>query len=344
MEVNRKKNIAIVVMAVLLSTSLGILFIVSGELDRARSVLTAKDAAIQLLNVELGISQSSLVDLSELNSKYKSEINGFPDKLRQIIDSYELKIQSRDHTIASLRNTIRGGTTEVVVTVPDNGAGSGPPSQNNQIISYKWTDTYNRFHLIDPDIFVQDNEEFSYNQYVSIKGYVLFGKDGKLQIRRVELHEVIPNGRDASGNMIFKDVPGSKMELVDSTFEYADLNSNERSLWDVVHPRLIASIGAQASVLPPKIEARPGVGVEVINLGRYIDYANLGLNLKVIPDFDNVLGGSILNTKIGAGLNYTIAPPIIDTNFGIGAGVATPSNNLLNEWYFTVDAIFYITN
>ena len=336
---SKKKSVAMIVMAVLL-VLLGIFaFITTKELDRIRNNLTAKDAQIQQLDVELGLSQSSLLEISDLNKKYKDEINGFPDKLKAIIDEYKLKLASRDKTIAELRNTIKGGQTEVVViTDPEN----NPSGQ--QSISYKWTDSLDRFHLVDPDIFVQNNEEFSYNQYISVKGHVLYGKDGRLQIRRIELSEVIPDGVGADGKPKYKEVGGGKMNIVDSTFEYADIGTKQRTWMDIFHPRIIASFDAQMKLIPPESELRPSVGVEILNFGRYIDHANLGVNAKVTPNMDDVLGGSLLASRLGIGLDYTLLPPILDTNFGLGIGIATPSNNLLNEWYLTVDAIFYITN
>lgn len=336
---SKKKNVVMAMMIIImLLMALG-LFVTTKELDRIRNDLTAKDAEIQSLDIELGISKSSLLEISDLNKKYENEIGAFPEKLKKIIDEYNLKLASRDNTIAELRNTIKGGQTEVVVN--PNPDGSQPGQQS---ISYKWTDSLDRFHLVDPDIFIQNNEEFSYNQFVAIKGHILYGKDGKLQIRRVELTEVVPDGTDDSGKPKFKEVPGGKMRVVDSTFDYADIGHNERTLMDIFHPRLIASMDTQLQLLPPKTEIRPSVGVEVINFGRYIDHANLGVNAKITPNFDDIIGGSLLSSRLGVGLDYTLLPPILDTNLGLGVGVSTPSNNLLNEWYLTVDAVFYISN
>lgn len=341
MEASNKKRIAVVIMVILVLVLGGTTYTLSQEIDRIRNELTAKDAKIQELDVKLGISESTLMGVSELNKKYKDEIDAFPDKLRGIIDSYELKLQSRDRTIAALRNTIDGGTTVVeVISLPDpDEPNAGPPS-----ISYKWTDPLDRFHLVDPDIFVPDNEEFAYNQHVALKGHVLYGKDGKLQIRRVEIQEVVPDGQDSDGKPAFKPVPGGEMVIVDSTFEYADLGSKEKKLWDIIYPRLLVSLDAGLKLESVSTDVRPSIGVELVNLGRYIDYANVGLNAKITPNLDDPLSGSLLKSNVGVGASYTVMPPLVNSNFAVGIGISTPSNNLLNEWQITADAIFFVTN
>lgn len=331
MKEERVKNIALIVAFAALAILATLLVLSKNELNRIANSLTAKDAEIQQLDKDLGISKSSLLSLSDLNKKYKEEIEGFPAKLKKIIDSYELKILSRDRTIAALKNQIAGGTT-VVEVKPDTPEG-------NKVISYQWTDPLSRFRLTDPDIFVPDNENFTYSQYVTVTGHVLYGKDGRLQIRRVELKEVTPSGQDSSGKPTFKPVPGGKMEIVDSTFDYSDLAAKEKSVFDVFHPRVIASLGAHTQLLPPSAKLLPGVGLEIANLGRFIDHANVGINTKLSLDTDNILA-----SRIGAGIAYTVAPPAVDTNLGLGISVSTPSNNLLNEWGLSIDAIFYLTN
>lgn len=346
MQVERKKNIAILIMAVAIVILGFITFATSKELDKVRNDLTARDAQIQEMDTELGLSRSSLLEMSELNNKYKDEIDSFPDKLKGIINSYELKLLNRDRTIARLRNSVAGGKTEVIVKNDD---AQTEPDQDRRpdgvaAISYKWTDQLERFTLEDPDIFTKNDENFSYNQYMSVKGHVLYGKDGRLQIRRIELKEVTPDGEDESGKQKFKDVEGGKLEIVDSKFEYSDLSKKEKQLSDVLHPRLIATVSGQIGVPELDNKIRPGIGIEIVNLGRYIDHANLGLNIQAFPNIENIPAGSLLNTRVGAGIDYTLLPPLFNTNVGIGASISTPSNNLLNEWYFGLDAVVYITN
>jgi hypothetical protein len=341
MEVDKKKTIALVVLALFMIFFGITTYFLSKELDRTRNELTARDAQIQVFDKELGLARSSLLSLEGINDRYKSEIDQFPDKLKGIIDSYDLKLLSRDKTIVSLKNKVVGGTTIVEVITP----GQEPEViSTDTVIKYQWIDDTGRFKLIDPDIFKSKNEDFSYNQYVSVTGHVLYGKDGRLQIRKVKLHEVLPDGVNPDGTPKFKDIPGGNIEIVDSSFEYADLNAKDRSIFDIIKPRLIASLDTELKIKSPHTEIRPGVGVEFLNLGRYIDHANVGINMKLTPNLDNIMGGSLLNTRIGLGVNYTFLPPILDTNFGLGFSISTPSNKLLNEWHATVDAIFYLTN
>jgi hypothetical protein len=343
MEDNKKKSLAIWSMIIIISMLGFLVFTTTRELDRIRNELTARDAQIQEMDVKLGLARSSLLELSQLNDKYKDEIDSFPDKLKGIIDSYNLKLMSRDKTIAMLKNTVSGGKTNVIVQSGD--ADKKATDIKEQLkISYEWSDELSRFHLIDPDIFAQNDERFTYSQHVAVTGHVFYGKDGRLQIRRMELHEVVPDGTDDAGKPKFKDVEGSSMEIVDSKFEYADIAKKERRLIDILHPRLIASVSTQMNVPTFNTIIRPGIGIEIINLGRYIDHANLGLNIQAFPNIEDIRGGSLLRTGIGVGIAYTLLPPLFNTNIGLGLSASTPSNNLLNEWRFNVDAILYATN
>lgn len=317
-------------------------------LQDEKTKLTAKDAEIQQLDTNLGLAESKLLSAEELNDKYKTEIDGFPEKLKKIVDEYDLKLKSKDTAIAELRNKVKGGRTTVVIK--DGPAPNGNPGDGNsvdvkdsdgnpidpppQVISYEWEEELGRFHLKDPDIFTPDNEEFLARQHMKVMGHVFFGKDGQLQIRKVELQEVVPNGVDEEGNPKYVLVPNSKIELIDSQFEYTNnLPVKKKRLLDIVTLRPIATFDTAIT---------PGLGMEFLNLGRLIDYANVGLNAKLSADLTDPLGGSLQRSRMSVGVHYQFIPPLLDTNFAVGASVGVPFNDLTQPM-FTLDVILFLT-
>lgn len=294
------------------------------KLSDASNIISAKEAGIQNLNNKLGIAQSSLATKDELNKKYEGELSGLQDEFKDLTKKYKLDLESRDHTIAQLKGTLTGGNTTVVIKEPP---ASAPPG--TQVISYSWQDTHQRFKLTDPDIFTKNDETFEYKQQVAITGYVYTDKTGEIKIRKLNLQEVTT---DDSGKVT--PIDGSNIEIVDNKFEYIKPDQNPKDLFDIWHPRVIVSFDTQLY---------PGVGVELVNLGRYLDYANIGLNTKVaINTLDGLKG--IKSSTVGLGLAYNFVPPFLDTNIGLGLGFATPMDNFTGKYIITADAIFYLTN
>jgi hypothetical protein len=300
----------------------------SDALKSAQNIIDAKEAGIQELNNKLKIADSDLLTKEALNKKYADELAGLESDFKNIVKKYNLELESRDKVIAQLKGKVNGGTTTVVIKEPaDSGATGDKPS--TQVISYSWQDPAKRFKLTDPDIFTKDNESFEYKQKVAVTGYVYTDPTGELKIRKLTLQEVIT---DSTGKQV--PVDGSNIEVIDNKFEYIKLQPNEKSMWDIWHPRLLVSFDSQLY---------PGIGVELINLGRYIDYANIGLNTKIAINPTNGLSG-LKSSTVGVGLAYQLAPPLLDTNLGLGVGLATPMDNFLGRYIVTVDAIFYLTN
>ena len=86
----------------------------------------------------------------------------------------------------------------------------------------------------------------------------------------------------------------------------------------------------------------PGIGLEVVNLGRWVPWANVGIVPKVAFDLSDPLGGSLQNSRMGVGVVYHLVPPLVNTNFALGASISTPFNDL-GTMVFTLDATFYLT-
>jgi hypothetical protein len=300
----------------------------SDALKSAQNIIDAKEAGIQELNNKLKIADSDLLTKDALNKKYADELASLESDFKNIVKKYNLELESRDKVIAQLKGKVNGGTTTVAIKESaDSGATGDKPS--TQVISYSWQDPAKRFKLTDPDIFTKDNESFEYKQKVAVTGYVYTDLTGELKIRKLTLQEVIT---DSTGKQV--PVDGSNIEVIDNKFEYIKLQPNEKSMWDIWHPRLLVSFNSQLY---------PGIGVELINLGRYIDYANISLNTKIAINPTNGLSG-LKSSTVGVGLAYQLAPPLLDTNLGLGAGIATPMDNFLGRYIVTVDAIFYLTN
>jgi hypothetical protein len=284
---------------------------------------TKKNHELEILNFNksLGLADSQLVTQKALTEQYKKQLTDKDKDFEKEREKYNLDIRSRDRTIATLRGKLNGGNSGTGTVVCP-----GLPPEKQPVVDYFWEDNLKRFRLDDPDIFVKNNERFSYSQNIKVKGEVFKDKTGNIQVRRVSIDEV-----DSEGNLI----PDSSVSIKESEFKYVNekLEEKEKKLIDVFTFRPLAIFD---------IALQPGIGFEVANLGRYIDYANVGLYGKVSADVSDPLNGSLQNSRLGIGLNYHFIPPFVKTNFAVGAAVNLPFNKL-DSPVLTVDAILYLT-
>lgn len=304
------------------------------KLDEANVVLHAREDKIQTFNKKLGLAESNLRRQDDLIDKYNSEVSSMGKEFLSLKKKYKLYLRARDQTIASLKGQIGGGSTTVIVD-------GGQPDQSGtpQVISYEWQESLKRFKLTDPNIFEKDNETFNYKQHFKIKGFVFSDKTGNVQVRKVDLKEVVPVTK-SDGSVEYSDVSGSDMELVSSEFEYSNQSEREKSLLDMITLKPLATLDVIA--LPTGKPLLPGVGLELINVGHLIDYANLGLYGKIALDVSDPLKGSLESSRVGVGVNYWVAPPILNTNFSLGVSASIPLNNF-GELMITMDLIVYLT-
>jgi hypothetical protein len=282
---------------------------------------------IQQLNEDLGLADSELTNQKTLSEQYKKELTKKDEDFEKERQKYKLEIKSKDKTIAVLSGRTNGGNSGITTYCPGLSTPEKPiVPQEQPVIGYFWEDHLKRFHLEDPDVFVQNNETFTYSQNIKVKGEVFKDKTGNLQVRRVAIEEVTKDGQP---------IKGSAVSVVESKFDYINekLEEKQKKLIDVFTFRPLAMFD---------IALQPGIGFEVANLGRYVDYANIGLYGKVSADVSDPLNGSLQNSRIGIGLNYHFVPPVVKTNFAIGAAVNLPFNKL-DSPVLTVDAILYLT-
>lgn len=299
------------------------------KLAEADTIASAHVAEAQDFNARLGIAQSELIASKDLTAKYQAEITGMSSDFKALTGKYQLQLRSRDQTIASLRGQSAGGDTSVVV--------SNAPTQPGQVcegkvISYFWKTSDGRFSLKDPDIAKKNDETFEYNQKFQITGYVFADPTGKLQIRKVELAEVEQHA-GPDGRLVTTKIPNTNPTIVDSRFEYTNKIELSKKWTDVFHPRVLALFDTAL---------HPGIGIEVLNLGHYWDWVNLGLYAKVGLDVSNQFS-NIQKSTMGIGVAYHLMPPLFDSNVAIGASVNLPFDDLRKP-VFTADFIFYLNN
>jgi len=316
------------------------------RLADANRVISAKIDDLQEFDSKLGIAESTLHREKDLREKYESETKAFQKEIAEKtnkINAGDLKLKSREETIAALRRTIKGGSSSVTTVEIKTDPKTGDETTFETIVdikqicdgktlAYSWEDKHKRFSLKDPDISNLGDEIFEYKQYIRIKGLVLTDKTGNVQVKKIIATEVIRKETKA-GEVSYEPIDGGDLELIDSKFEYTNKEEDGRSLLDIVTLRPFASFDTAVM---------PGFGLELINLGRFVDYANIGLYGKMAFDVSDPLGGSLQNSRMGLGLNYHIIPPLIPTNFAIGAAISTPFNNI-GQVVFTVDLILYLT-
>lgn len=338
--------IAVLVVLLGATSTLGYLFYKSSvKLEQANTVISARTDEIQEFNKKLGIAESNLRTEENLTKKYKKEIESLDEEFLKIKSKYNLDLKSRDNTIAYLKGKVKGGKSSVVIPkTPENSSEVSGVKEfttvievtreicNNEIVGYQWEDENKRFKLKDPDIFEEGNEEFEYKQHFKITGYVFEDATGNIQVKKLELEEVYPEENEKG--VEYKAIKNSNISLVSSKFEYTNKVKDEKHLLDIVTLRPIASFDTAVT---------PGLGLEVINLGRYFDYLNVGFYGKLAFDVSDPLGGSLQNSRIGVGINYHLIPPLLDTNFAIGTSVSTPFNDL-GAYVLTVDLILYLTD
>jgi len=315
------------------------------ELNQANVVINARISEIQDFDAKLGRAESDLRRQEDLNEAYEKEVKAFQKEIAKQTDKInakDLKIKSRDETIAGLRGQLQGGNSVVVIV------GEGEDGEfetvvdvtevcGEQKLAYRWSDEHKRFELFDPNIAESGDEEFKYSQLIRIKGLVLTDDTGNVQVKKITAEEVIRTEQD--GEVTYETVEGGEVVLVESKFEYTN-EPGPKPEFDWLAPiTLRPVVGFDIPYMTPSI------GLEVANLGRWIPGANVGIVPKLSFDVSGLPTGdytTLANSRLGILVVYQFIPPLVDTNLGLGLSVSTPMNDL-GTLMLSVDLTFYLT-
>lgn len=325
-----------VLVAALVAFGIGSL---KGYLDRGDQIsdyerqvsglLTEKEQALQQFNKELGLAQSKLVRQQELIEILKQDNEVVSQKFKNFVAEYDLKIRSRDRTIASLKQQLNGtGETEIIVSDECSDIG------DRCVISYTWEDELKRFKLADPNIFKQGDEVFTSNQLFKIYGTVWAQRDGALQTRKLSLKEVY---RTADGG--YAEIPGAESEIVSSEFAY-DNEPIPEEIWEwsdifTLNPVIISSV----RFLPLPLETEYGLGLEILGY----EPIGIGLNTHISFNFRDI-------SESGLYLGLSYSPKFLDdilnrsVNFALSASIGTTFSRFGRDVSVKVGVLFYLWN
>lgn len=286
--------------------------------------LSEKERKMQEMKTELGVSRSKLITQQDLTKLLKKENEEIDNQFEEFKRKHDLVIKSRDKTIASLKQKINGGTTNVIVS---GGQDECSGIEDRCIISYDWEDHLKRFKLKDPNIFNSNDEIFESEQIFKIYGEIYKQKNGSLQTRRLVLREVY---KDKDGKYV--PVPDAKAEIVDSDFQYSDSPTIEEWQWKDLFRLRLLSVGS-ITMFPDNGLLRIGLGLE------FFSWNGVGVNTHVALDFNDI---NNLEARIGASYNPTIFGR--ELNLAIGMSAGTPFINIFKDYSLNLDLIFYINN
>lgn len=287
--------------------------------------LSEKEKELQEMKAELGVAESELMTQEELAKRLKRDKEELDADFDEFVKRHKLMIKSRDKTIASLKQKVKGGTTTVVVS---NDAEGCQGIEDRCVISYDWEDQLGRFKLQDPDIFTKDNELFESSQVFKIYGEVYEQQDGSLQTRRLVLREVYQQ-EDGS----YAPVPDGKANVIDSQFQYHNPPSidTEWEWTDLFRMRGIAVGG---------VEIAPRGGKLALGLGlEFFTWEGLGIGTFTNLDFENP-------ERMAQHISLQYNPTLWDTelNLGVYVSAGTPFAKFFQEYQFSTGLVFYLNN
>jgi len=284
--------------------------------------LSDAERELQSAHYELGVAKSKLVTQKELGEILKNDNEEKDKEFEKFKKDNNLVIKSRDKSIAQLKQQIKNGITTIEV-----GSSCNIDNLQGCTISYQWKDPYNRFKLIDPNIF-EDGAKFESNQSFKIYGTIYEQKDSSLQIRKLTLREVY---KDESGE--YKDIEGAKADIVESDFQYHNPPALDTEFdWKDLF-RLRGIVVAGVNAFPNSGNAKLGLGLE------FFTWKGLGINSHTSFDFDDA-------TQISQNLGLIYNPTILNTelNLGIGVSGGTPFASFFKEFMLSIDLVFYVNN
>lgn len=284
-------------------------------IQQQNDYLLGNKSEIQKINNRLGLAESVVTQKENIIKDYQKTVKELNIELDKIKGSSKVKPSSKDTTIVVIKDKTIGGNQSIEIK----------DSSKPEVVSYNWSDSTGRFRLLDPDIKTSGNEVFEYKLKLKITGFILKDPSGSIQARQVVAQEVYQeNG---------KNILGPPLEIENNIYEYS-VEKPEKNIFQIIRPRLYFLFDTNLD---------PGFGLELVNLGNYFDYINIGMGPFISIETDN-FPNDISATRLGFGTQYLFVPPLLSTNIGIGFGVSTPLNNFTKEIIVSGYLLFYITN
>jgi len=287
--------------------------------------LSSAERELQEAHYKLGVSKSKLMTQEDLMEKLRKDNEEKDAAFERFKEENNLVIKSRDKTIASLKQKIEGGISEVVL--PDV---EGCIDLNEKcLIGYNWKDNLGRFQLKDPNIFNSNDEVFETNQLFKVFGEIYRQEDSSLLIRRLVLREVYKDAESGE----YKDIPDAKADIVDSQFDYHNPPTidTEWKWTDLFRLRAIAL--TNIAILPNSGDLSLGLGLE------FFSFKGLGINTHTTFNFTDP-------EKFAQNIGIAYNPTIMDTelNLGVHVSIGTPFAKFFQGYVFSTGLIFYLNN
>lgn len=278
-----------------------------------RGQLTPKEKELEAQNTSLGTARSQLESQQALEAHYKAQLSDKDAAFEKFRQEHELRINSLTDDIESLQQRVRQGRGRATekAAAPTPGAPSTAPQR--PVISYDYSDVDGRFHLYDPDIWVEGNETLDVKQSFHLKGEVFAQENGSLMTERLQLSEVV---KAADGS--YREV--AQATLVDAHFNYVNPPpppTPDRKGWGL---SVLLTMGPSFSRQDDTPWVRFGGAVNLFRLGQFGLAGGISSNLdfRTMPRFIEGTGGEVLvtwrplsrlNVMLGAGVHLPLAEP-----------------------------------
>lgn len=289
--------------------------------------LTEAERELQEANEQLQTLQAELVREKELADSVKADLaDAYYVKVQNLRRKYNMELDSYSRTIARLEQEIKGkGTTTVEVDISDTTktkidnicAEDMPPIKYTYTLSQGDT---KRFHLTDPDICEEGDENLTVNQTFSMQMVIQQQEDGFLKTQQVWLNEIDPSTKEVIGEAVL-DLDACDFKYRAKPPELPVEPLDWRLMWfNVLNPNILVSYDT---------EKCPGVGLELLRIWRF------GANVRYNHDFDDSD-----DSRLSSGLVYHIGWDEVETNIGVGGSVSTPISDMGGTWIGTVEVTF----
>lgn len=299
--------------------------------------LTAKEIELQQANLALGLSQSKLMEQSDLAKAFERDGLKTTAEFEKFKKAHKIELESYQRTIARLEQQMENGVTIVNGTEVRLPTDPKPDDKFDKPIdpaitklAYNWKSGDGRAELNDPDVFTPNNEVFKLRQSFRVTGETYRERAGFLKTNKLSLEEVVEDGKNSDGTPKYKVV--NTAQIVDSKFNYTERAPDSwipkkgvAGVWGIVS----ANFGLYNGVSPRFLL---GTGVQFLNIKGFGVASQIFIDTTVIKD-------------TGIGLTLLYRPTIKNTqlNLGINISAHTPFNgNIGRAWTPSIGIQFHL--